>query len=519
MRVVVRADHADLVRRIFHWFVVERRTLGWIARELTRTQAPKDHRATTPEWRQQYVVGVLRNRKYIGIWPWGRLTNVRNPLTGQISQEERPPDEAAKYERERTHLRIVEDGTYFQAQGLLDENQAKVAAHRSDKGRLRGSTNDSQRPRHLLQGLVRCAECNSPFTVGGADGKYLVCRGYLTGACPVRTRLRRDLAERLLLGVIGDRIVRNPTWHRAVLDAARAAWEQRRASGPDEAKEVEQALAAIGQKIARLVDAIESGEPDPDVHARLAIRRRERDELTRRRDSLRRDERCEPLPPTAEWVAEKLDRLHGVLTAGTPAAGLALRDLIGRVTVSETAQGGRKRKYLRGTFTLRTAVAVGAAGATVSPPDVEAFGETVTLDFIDPLPWSSIAGEVKEMYDAGVRYEEIAARLRCPRSWPAKALGCWFRERGLPPPDGRSTRKRLGADPAVVDLSEKAKALWDEGLLMQEIAKRLGCCRDTVTAAIGYWHSIRNLSIPDGRERRKALRLEALTVKSDPASS
>ena len=53
MGYVIRKDHACWVRRIFHWFVVERRALGWITRELTRSKAPKDHRATTAEWRQQ----------------------------------------------------------------------------------------------------------------------------------------------------------------------------------------------------------------------------------------------------------------------------------------------------------------------------------------------------------------------------------------------------------------------------------------------------------------------------------
>ena len=46
-RVVVREDHARWVRRIFHWFVAERRSPAWIARELTRAGAPKDHRSTT----------------------------------------------------------------------------------------------------------------------------------------------------------------------------------------------------------------------------------------------------------------------------------------------------------------------------------------------------------------------------------------------------------------------------------------------------------------------------------------
>src|SRR5260221_106865 len=86
MRVIINAEHAGWVRHIFIWFVVEDRSMDWIARELSRLNAPKDHRSTTAGWHHDYVRRVLRNEKYIGIWPWGRLTNVRNPLTGQIIQ-------------------------------------------------------------------------------------------------------------------------------------------------------------------------------------------------------------------------------------------------------------------------------------------------------------------------------------------------------------------------------------------------------------------------------------------------
>jgi hypothetical protein len=284
------------------------------------------------------------------------------------------------------------------------------------------------------------------FKVSGAGGKYLACGGATTGTCSVRTRLRRDLAERLILGAIGDRILRSPAWRQAVLDAARAAWEQARAAGPEEAKELERTLVGLEQKISRLVDAIEAGEAGPDVRDRLASRRRERDELARRRDTLRRGPECEAAPPTAAWVSEQLRRLHEVLSGSTPAAGVALRGLVGRVVVEEVAPIQRKRKHLRGRFILCTAGALGATGAGGGRPESVSSGEVITLDFADEPPWAGVADAVKAMYDAGVRFADVAARLGCPRSWPAKALAHWHRERGLTPPDGRTTRSRLAAD-------------------------------------------------------------------------
>ncbi len=505
MRVVIREEHADWVRRIFHWFVVERRSLTWIARQLTQSGAPKDHRSTTTQWRHSYVVRLLRNRKYIGIWPWGLKTNVRNPLTGQVHQEDRPPQEAAKYERERPNLRLVDDEIFFQAQGILDENEAKLAAVRQPEGPLRGSTKDLANPRHLLQGVIRCGVCRSGFKVCGADGGYLECGGYRTGGCRVRTRLRRDLAERLILDLIGARVLQNPIWHQLVLDTARTVWEQGQAARPDDTKQVDLALTSIDQKIARLLDMIEAGETGPEVRDRLATRRRERGELVRRRDSFKREDKRGRTPPTAEWVAERIQRLREVLTSPTPAAGVALQKLVGAVVVVEADSEGRKRKHLRGTFTLRIAAVLESAEVAARSTELQSGGETVTLAFTDPSPWVAVADAVKELYDAGMRYEDIATQLDCPRSWPAKALAHWHCERGLQPPDGRTTRDRLLEGPDVAELADRAKGLWDQGLLMHEIATALGCCRDTVTAAVKYWHTSRSLPVPDGRVRRSAL--------------
>ena len=85
---MIDPETADWVRRIFKWFVVERRGQSWIAKELNRLQAPKDHRSTTKHWTHQLVTALLERSKYIGLWHWGENKNVVNPLTGQVSPEE-----------------------------------------------------------------------------------------------------------------------------------------------------------------------------------------------------------------------------------------------------------------------------------------------------------------------------------------------------------------------------------------------------------------------------------------------
>jgi site-specific DNA recombinase len=45
----------------------------------------------------------------------------------------------------------------------------------------------------------------------------------------------------------------------------------------------------------------------------------------------------------------------------------------------------------------------------------------------------------------------------------------------------------------------------NEGLLLIEIAERLGCDRNVITKAIKHWHQSRGLPVPDGRARREEL--------------
>jgi DNA invertase Pin-like site-specific DNA recombinase len=503
-RVIIDKDQAEYVRLVFHWYANERRTTAWIARELNRRGAAKDHRARTKEWRPELVVKLLRRKKYIGIWPWGERTNVRNPLTGKIRQKKRPLAEAVKFVRERPDLRLVEDEVFFKAQGLLDEAKARMASCRDEKGRLRGSTKDDRNPRHLLQRLVVCGACGRTFQVSGARGVYLGCAGRLSGTCPVKTRLPRKQAERMLLQWVREQILKCPTWRELILAEARASWEARRRTNPDEIKDLEKKVDTLDAKINRLLDMIEGGEdgkqePPPDVHARIAARRREKDAVARRLEALKREDRVEPTPPTPEWVDQKLGELEKVLGAAGPAAAIALRNLLGPVTVTVVSPEVGKRKYLRGTFTAKIAGVLREATSesTTATPGV--------IEFRPAKPWEAVVDRVKELFDAGVEYRAIAAQLSCPRSWVAKALSLWYGQRGLTPPDGRSLKARLPDSPETTELIDRVMALWNEDLLLHEIATLVGRCRDTVAAIVRKWHEDRGLPVPDGRNRRKSL--------------
>lgn len=59
--------------------------------------------------------------------------------------------------------------------------------------------------------------------------------------------------------------------------------------------------------------------------------------------------------------------------------------------------------------------------------------------------------------------------------------------------------------PEFIARSEKAKALYDTGMMNAQIAKELGCARNYVTKLLHYWFESRGLVMPDGRSRRSTL--------------
>lgn len=524
-------DTSAWVLRIFHWFVKERRSLRWIARELNRRGAPKDHRATTKRWHHQQVAELLACEKYVGIWPWGAMKNSRDPLTGKIRQESRPPEECEKWNREFPHLRIIDQETFDAAQVLLQQNYERYAAHRQDDGSLTGAPKAANggSPPHLLSGLIQCGHCGARFYVGGANGKYLFCPTYVQGACECQTRLRRDVAERLILDVVGQRVLADPIWFCAVFDAVLQAVRERDRDIPTELMAVEKALEDVERRINRLVDQVENGVDDPSIRNRLAERREERRTLSKRRDVLRRSNTQPRHEPTEDWLREQLQNLGETLRDGNPAAAVALRDLVGgAIVVTEIRCEGRKRFHLQGRFTIRSVAVVSLlTGVDEGEPKLaEGSGsemvEEIVIDFVRPNPLDASAVQVKELYDQGLMNVDIAQRLECSKSQVTKLLHHWFVSRGLEMPDGRARRSTLArkqlASPHYQQLADPAKELWDRGFLMAEIAAALNCDRNTVTSAISYWHTSRGLELPDGRSRRKTLD-HKVTLQIPPVDS
>jgi DNA invertase Pin-like site-specific DNA recombinase len=507
-KYVIKENEATWVRKIFDWYVRERQPIRWIVRELNRLNAPRDKRSRGKKWGRSAVINLLRRTKYIGIWEWGVSRNHRDPETGDIYKELRDEEEWQKWVRHLPELKIIDEEVFVEAQRLLDESERKCAEFRGEEGTFTGSPKDRAHPRHLLQRRIRCGECGAYFYVASTRG--LACPGARDGVCSCRTMLPRELAEKLILGEIGRRILEDPAWRKAVHEAALREWQTSQSQVPSELQAAQDHIRELDRKIENLLDQVEEGNAPADVKERLRVRRDERAQLARQIEKWERQVTQRPQALTAEQVDEALHSLHRVLSSGTPAASIALGNLIGDVAVRAVSRPGRKRRFLRGEFFLRTGqVADALNGTQLGENEGDAregllTGEKIVIDFVEPDPKFEMSDKVKELYDTGMANWEIADNLEIHPSRVTLLYNFWHERRGLPAPEREDRPKRKGREtPLYQRIADEAKRRWEAGDSESEIGRDFQTTQATVRKAIEWWHTSRNLPAPKFADRRK----------------
>lgn len=519
MRYVIDEEQAAWVRQIFKWFVQERRSLTWITKQLNIQKVPKDHRSKTARWWHQQVTGVLRSPKYIGIWRWGERKNVRDPLTGKVRQVYRADEEAERWVRRFPELAIISQEQFLAAQVLLEQNFNRYSEFRKGNGRLRPDKQGRPQPgpRKLLTQLIRCAACGSVFYHTGAGGySYMQCPNYRKGLCKCKTALHTKQAEHLILDTIGRRILADEAWRQAVFNELTAAWRAEEEQVPTELESVQRSIRSLQTRIDSLLNQIEDGAKDELIVGRLAQRREELSKLKSQERELSKRREAQTAMPTEVWMERQLEQLGATLVGATPAAVIALRQIVGgMIVVRELQRPNGKRNYLQGEWQMQVATVASAISpglqiqASKSPQAPIVNSETVTVDFIEPELVDPRLERAKALYDQGEINVLIAKELGCSKSKVTSLLRKAFGNLGQEMPDGRGRRSQLSRKhietPFYQRISEDVFQLYSQGVLLQDMTERFKTNRTTLRSAARFAFDKRGLEFPDGRTRRKSL--------------
>jgi len=320
----------------------------------------------------------------------------------------------------------------------------------------------------------------------------------------------------MILNVIGEKILANDAWFSAVSAACRQEWKNYCNTVPLEIQDVERELADIDRKLQRLVDCIENGDDSPEITQRRSERLAQKAVLGQRLKKLKEDARQHPQEPSEDWLRSQLAHLGETLRNGTPAATQALKALVGgKIVVEQLQKPGMESFFWRGTFKLsvhHVAHSLGMKTKAEESSSSTPLKETVTLDFVAPDSQDELMTMIRKLDEEEYLGVEISRMLGISRAWVTTLLQRSLARDGLESRDGRKHRhelKRTTMLPSPAEqLSQRVKELWDEDLPIQEIVQRLDVDKSRVTAAIKFWFESRSLPAPDGRTRRREIRLK-----------
>ncbi|MDR2440932.1 MAG: recombinase family protein [Planctomycetaceae bacterium] len=441
-RYIIDKEKSVWVRRIFDWYVNENRSLQWIAKELTRLDVPKDHRATTSQWHHNIVHRILSNKKYLGIWTWGQKRSERNPVTGKICCFQNSPEEIRQYTRQFPELRLIDDCQFAKAQELL---KGRRGTERSKNGTFKKYV--YHHGKYLLSGLIKCGICGATYLVCGKSSQYLSCQNRRRGKnCKNQTQLGRFLAEKLILQTISQKILNNKLWVDAIYSAIKNSIQKDGQGIYGKIKSKEFIIKELRQKIEHLIDHIEDNVAIPELRQRLEKRTEELHlaELDLRELQIRAGKTI-PVP-SHDWILEKLSNLGKMLIGtknSTNSGNQALRDLLDApILVTPVKIPNKKRCFLRGTIRFRAGKIASVLTGVDIEPTPDDFIEEFTIDFRDTAYRNKRRQKVADLHrNKGWSIKKISEKVGISIRYASQLLKEDYQLKGEEIPDFRSSNR------------------------------------------------------------------------------
>lgn len=188
----INEDEAHIVRQIFEYYAFDNMSPKAIAAKFNaaRIRGPsgKAFGPSTIYGNRRRGTGIINNELYIGKQVWNRLSYRKDPATGK--RVSRLNDEREWVIQDVPKLRIVSDELW----------QAVKARQKTLDNKILSQTN---RPRYLLSGLMKCGECGSGFSKLNQT-HYGCSTSYNKGEteCSNRNHIRRDTIEGIILSAL-----------------------------------------------------------------------------------------------------------------------------------------------------------------------------------------------------------------------------------------------------------------------------------------------------------------------------
>ena len=503
---------AEIVVRIFRWYVEDKLTLAEIIRRLNDDESISlPPRATSGQWTRLAVKRVLQNTRYRGLWKYGVCESTYLPQQDYTRQLLRA--EPLK-EMQIEELRIVADDTWFAAQ--------LRSAEESGNGGRKSKDGDHKTRPDALRGIFWCPEHERRLYVGGPYGRMMICpscQRMPAATRPLFTQLNRQFALESLCRKLAEMVNFDEPLVQEILAACQLEVEMSQRPDPARLAELQSHADQIRRQIAFIRRTVD-GTPEDESAAEQQIKdlqgqlKRSMAELHQLQAAMA----VQPVMPSLDEIRALLQQLRHVLITATSGEAVDedradVREIIrmltgGRIDLYQCGERQAYHGWLEGRFTVRLLPAV-VEHLTGSPASCVNDAVDVVLEFKRPVSFDREAEIARQMHRAGKLCREIAIELGYSKSKVTKLLKYAAEKHGEVLEDGRSRRSKLAKkhlDPQLYDqIVEEVMRRYEAQQLLQDIALGVGVCRDSITAIIRKWHEERGLPVPDGRTRRKTL--------------
>ena len=259
----INQTEADIVRRIFTLYAdgqSPRAIAHLFNAEECKGPSGRTWGPSTIHGNKDRGTGILNNELYIGRLVWNRLRYIKDPDTGKRVSRLNPEEQWVIHEV--PDLRIVSQELWER----VKVRQASVSLSRSTSSEAAGFW-DRRRPRYLLSGLVKCAECGSSYVK--ISQSHFGCAGARNkGTCGNRKAVRRDILEETVLRGLQDRLMTEEHLDHFCKEYTKEYNASRTSARADHDQRVAR-LSRISQDLDRLVDALINGVPADRVKTRM----------------------------------------------------------------------------------------------------------------------------------------------------------------------------------------------------------------------------------------------------------
>ncbi|MBW3595718.1 MAG: recombinase family protein [Planctomycetes bacterium] len=348
-----------------------------VAQWLTKVGLPKTANSKTPDWSDTNVISLIRRSIYRGVET--RRNTVATKHYGSGKRKQKPNDPDKVQVRDMSHLRIVSDSLWHQANSAIDANCRGKNGRGCGKSSLVGVPRDSRGP---LSGVFVCGVCSGADHPGkmyageGRTGNSYRCQHAKKNVCWNKATCERGLAHERIRDAVTDALecIRGdlgPLLSRLSEFAADERQQEERAV------ELRMRIDEHQHAIEKLAVAIETTDEPPEILVqRLAQREEDLAQVTAELDGLQSRVRV----PTEAEIRNRIDEMKRLVAPMDRHANLVLRQMVMEIRAVPYRQFGGEKVVLRATFAVRIAsVLPPAAYATLVARYGEDFGDAFGL--------------------------------------------------------------------------------------------------------------------------------------------